>query len=395
MSFLLNYLIWSPDPTAFTIPLEFIGLPDRPIVWYGILFAGGFLISQQIMFWIFKKEGKPRKDVDILTTHMVIATIIGARLGHCLFYNPSFYLSNPIEILKIWEGGLASHGGAIGILIAIWIYVNYDIRVKWAFIIPYSWRSTKKKREGQSYFWILDRLVIVVALTGAMIRTGNFMNSEMEGKPTNSSIGVVYARYTEELLNYDEDEVEEVYFEEGGELEQPKPGYVPVTAVIKYKRGYEADNPTNRSFIENRLKRGLRSYGEVVEHIDFGSADEPLNYRIYQEGSHYYAEIYGIGIVRHTAQLYEATYCILIMLVLLGIWYYKRNDVPEGFNFAIFNILLWSLRFVDEFFKMNQEPFEDNIPLNMGQWLSIPLFLMGIAVLIYVYKRDEKKSAVK
>lgn len=392
MSFLLNYLIWSADPTAFTIPLGFLGLPDRPIVWYGILFAGGFIISQQIMYWIFKKEGKPKKDIDILTTHMVIATILGARLGHCLFYNPSFYLSNPIEILKIWEGGLASHGGAIGILIALWIYVNYEIQVKWVFVIPVSFKSTKKKREGQSFFWVVDRLVIVVALTGAMIRTGNFMNSEMEGTMTDSSTGIVYARHTKELLNYDENEVDEVFFKKGAPIEQEKPGYVPLTAVIRYVRGYDADTPANRQFIENRLKRGLYTYNEVVEHIDFGESNEPLNYKIYQEGSNYYLEIYGTGIVRHAAQLYEASYCILIMLILLWIWYYKRNNVPEGFNFALFNILLWSLRFVDEFFKMNQEPFEENIPLNMGQWLSIPLFIMGIIVMIYVYRRDDKKS---
>lgn len=393
MSFILNFLIWSPDPTAFTIPLGFLGVPDRPIVWYGILFAGGFVISQQIMYWFFKKDGKPRKDVDILTTHMVVATVLGARLGHCLFYNPSFYLSNPIEILKIWEGGLASHGGAIGILIAIWIYVNYEIDSKWLVIIPLKFKVRKKKREGQSYLWVLDRLVIVVALTGALIRTGNFMNSEMEGVETNSSTGVIYARYTKELLNYDEEEVEEVYFEKGAPFEQEKPGHPPVTAVIKYKRGYDADTPQNRMFIENQLKRGLNSYTEIVQHIDFGGINGPLQYKIVSDqGPNDYLEIYGVGTVRHAAQLYEAAYCILIMIILLVIYQKKRNTVPEGFNFALFNILLWSLRFVDEYFKMNQEAFEEDLALNMGQWLSIPLFLAGIAVMIFIYRRDQKTA---
>ncbi len=118
MQFILNYLLWSPDPDIFTIPLSYVGLDDRPVRWYGLLFAGGFILSQQVLFRIFKTEGRPEKDVEKLTVYMVVATILGARLGHCLFYNPSYYLSNPIEIIKIWEGGLASHGGAIGILIA-------------------------------------------------------------------------------------------------------------------------------------------------------------------------------------------------------------------------------------------------------------------------------------
>jgi len=385
--FVLNYLIWSAEPTAFTIPLEFIGFPDRPVVWYGILFALGFVISQQIMLWLYEKDGKPKKDVELLTTHMVIATILGARLGHCLFYNPGFYLTNPVEILKIWEGGLASHGGAIGIILAIWIYVNYDIKVKYFAIIPYHFKIKREKRKGQSFFWVLDRLVIVVALTGALIRTGNFMNSEMEGTATNSSTGIIYAKATRELLEYDEREVDEVYFEDGDKSLQEREGYPPVVAVIKYRRGYHADTPQNRAFVEGRLKRGLLTYQEVTEHIDFGTLNEPLKYEIVSEGPHNFLKIYGVGTVRHAAQLYEAAYCIFIMFVLFLVWYYKREEVPEGFNFALFNIMLWSLRFVDEYFKMNQEAFEENIALNMGQILSIPMFLMGCAVMFYIYNR--------
>lgn len=386
---MFNSIIWSPDPVAFKIPLSFLGWADRPVVWYGILFALGFVLSQQIMYWIFQRDGKSRTDVDVLTTHMVLATIIGARLGHCLFYNPSFYLSNPVEILKIWEGGLASHGGALGILTAIWIYVNYDIKVKWFLFIPYQWKIRKEKREGQNYLWVLDRLVIVVALTGAMIRIGNFMNSEMEGKPVNGNFGVVYAYGTEELLTYDPQEVSSVSFEKEAPIESERPGYVPLTAVVEYARGYDADTPQNRRFIETRLASGLKSYREVVEHIDFGPENAPLKYDLEQKEGRYYLKIYGVGTVRHTAQLYEAAYCLIIMVVLFLVWYYRAQEVPTGFNFALFNIMLWSLRFVDEFFKMNQEAFEENIPLNMGQWLSIPMFLMGVVVMIYIYRREK------
>ena len=101
---MLSYIVWSPKP--YIVDLGFTELR-----WYGLLFALGFIISQQIMFHIFKKEGKKERQVEVLTLYMVVATIIGARLGHVLFYEPARYLSNPLDILKVWEGGLASHGG--------------------------------------------------------------------------------------------------------------------------------------------------------------------------------------------------------------------------------------------------------------------------------------------
>ncbi len=385
---IFNYIIWSTDPEIFILPLSKIGLEDRPIVWYGLLFALGFIISQQIMYRIFRSEGHAERDVDTLTTHMVLATIIGARLGHCIFYNPKLYFSNPIEILKIWEGGLASHGGAIGIIIALWMYSNMEIKVKWFFILPIRFSAKLKKREGQSFWWIADRIVIVVALTGALIRTGNLMNSEMEGIETNSNMGVVYARGTEDVLKYS-DKVLSVTFEKGGEKASTTPGNVPLTAIIKYERGYEVtDNEKN--LLENRIKSQLLRYSEVVEHIDFGSISEPLSYDVTREGGYSYVKIYGVGKVRHVAQIYEAIYCLVIMVVLYWFWKNRRDVVPEGFNFALFNMMLWSLRFVDEFFKMNQEPFEENIPLNMGQILSIPMFLLGAAVMFYIYRSKSK-----
>jgi phosphatidylglycerol:prolipoprotein diacylglycerol transferase len=111
----LAYLIWNADPEIFSITL---GQSHVTLRWYGLLFALGFVISQQILYYIYRKEGKPESDVDVLTVYMVVATIIGARLGHVLFYEPDLYLSDPVRILRVWEGGLASHGAAIAILIA-------------------------------------------------------------------------------------------------------------------------------------------------------------------------------------------------------------------------------------------------------------------------------------
>ncbi len=367
---LLSLIIWSPDPAIFTIPLSGIGLEDRPVVWYGLLFATGFLLSQQVMYYIFKKEGKPQEDVDKLTTYMVVAVVLGARLGHCLFYNPSFYLSNPLEILKIWEGGLASHGGAIGILTAIWIFV--------------------RRIEGYRWLWMLDRLAIVACLTGALIRTGNLMNSEMEGTATNSSYGIVYARGTEDILDFDEEQVESVSFEEGGTMTSDIPGRFPIKAIVEFKRDVKFETAQQINFIENTLRRNLLGYTEVVEHIDFGKG-QPLSYQLIERGGRQYLEISGIGIPRHPAQLYEALACVLIMSLVFWLWKNKRDQLPEGFMFAVFMMLLWSLRFVDEFFKMNQEAFEEGLPINMGQILSIPGFLMGVAAMIYAL-RNKKTS---
>lgn len=358
----LSYVIWTIDPSLFTIPFT-----DYAPRWYGVLFALGFIISQQVFLKIFKEEGRPEKDVERITSYMVIATIVGARLGHCLFYNPSYYLSNPVKILMIWEGGLASHGGALGILLAIYLFCK-----------KYQYR----------YLWILDRLVIVVALTGAMIRTGNLMNSEMEGTLTASNTGIVYARATSEVLQYS-DNVEKVSFEKGGEMQSEQAGIVPITAIIEYKRGVKFEMK-DKIFLENQLANSLRRYEEVVQHVDFG--DGPLSYKNYEKDGRHIVEIYALGKVRHAAQLYEALYCIVLMIVLYWLWKTKRTELPQGFNFALFMIVLWSLRFVDEFFKMNQEDFEENLALNMGQILSIPLTIAGIILMIWLFKQKRKMS---
>ncbi|WP_370088289.1 prolipoprotein diacylglyceryl transferase [Ekhidna sp.] len=359
---ILSYIIWTFDPAIFTIPFT-----DYAPRWYGVLFALGFLLSQQIFFRIFKAEGRPEKDVERITGYMVLATIIGARLGHCLFYNPDYYLSNPIKILMIWEGGLASHGGALGILVAIYLFC---------------------KKYNYRYLWILDRLVIVVALTGAMIRTGNLFNSEMEGTLTNSNTGIVYARATLDVLNYSDD-IDDVRFEKGGDVQSDQAGIVPIKAIIEYRRGVKFELK-DKMFVENQLKSTLARYTEVSEHIDFG--DGPLAYRNYQSNGREIVEISALGKVRHAAQLYEAMYCIILMMILYWLWSKKRDMLPQGFNFALFMIVLWSLRFVDEFFKMNQEAFEENMVLNMGQILSIPLTIAGVILMIWIFQQDKKMS---
>ena len=117
----LSYIVWNIRPEIFILPDTWFLVGGFSVRWYGLLFALGFIFGYLILQKIFKKEGVPIKVLDDLATYMIIFTIVGARLGHCLFYEPGYYLSHPLDILKIWEGGLASHGAAIGILIGILI----------------------------------------------------------------------------------------------------------------------------------------------------------------------------------------------------------------------------------------------------------------------------------
>jgi prolipoprotein diacylglyceryl transferase len=136
-----------------------------------------FLCGYYLINWIYREEKQDISALDSLFTHMFLGTIIGARLGHVLFYQADWYFSHPIEILKIWHGGLASHGAAIGIFIALWLF--------------------QRKYQKQKLIWIISRMCIAVALAGFFIRLGNFFNSEIYGVPTNLPWGVIFLRESE------------------------------------------------------------------------------------------------------------------------------------------------------------------------------------------------------
>ena len=262
---IFNYIHWNVNPEIFRIG-------SFAIRWYGLLFALGFYFGYLIFRGFFKREGIKLDVLDNLTLYVFIGTVLGARLGHCLFYQPDYYFSNPLEILKIWEGGLASHGAAIGILIALYLFA----------------RKIKKP-----YLWILDRIGIAVALAGAFIRTGNLMNSEIIGLPTN----------------------------------------------------------VNWAF--------------VFERID----SQP----------------------RHPSQIYE-TASYLVLFVILFFMYYKTKAAEKpGVLFSIFLISLFASRFIIEYSKEVQVQFEQSLFINMGQLLSIPFIIAGIALLIYATTKKPKQ----
>ena len=267
---ILSAIIWNQSPDIFSVDIPVLG--TLTIRWYGLLFASAFLVGQYIMFRIFKAEGRPEADVEAMTLYMIVSTLVGARLGHCLFYQPDYYLAHPMDIFKVWEGGLASHGATIGILLGIYLY--------------------SRSRPEQSYLWVLDRIVILTALAGAFIRMGNLFNSEIIGLPTQMPWGFVFVKLNEDFP-------------------------------------------------------------------------------------------------RHPAQLYEAISCIFLFLFLFALWNKTKAKTPEGRLFGIFVVVLFSLRIFYEFLKENQVDFENGLPLNMGQILSIPMVLIGIWVIIRSFRKGK------
>lgn len=162
---LLSYITWTASP-------EIAQIGPLTLRWYGLLFAMGFLIGLFIVRRMFLAEKAPEAWLDKCFLYVVGGAVLGARLGHVFFYDWEYYSKHLGEIFKIWEGGLASHGGAIGIILAMWIFS----------------RTVSKK----SILWILDKIVVPTALAGGFIRLGNLMNSEIVGKPTDSSFGFLF-----------------------------------------------------------------------------------------------------------------------------------------------------------------------------------------------------------
>ena len=162
----MEHLVWNIDPNIFEIgPLQ--------LRWYGVLFVGSFFIGLMISKWIFKREKRNPEVLDNLLLYALIGTVAGARLMHCLAYEPDYFLSHPLEILMVWKGGLASHGGMLGVIAAFWLFA---------------------KRYNESFFWLISRMTIPGLLIAASVRIGNFFNSEILGKATDLPWAVVFER---------------------------------------------------------------------------------------------------------------------------------------------------------------------------------------------------------
>lgn len=158
---------WNVDP-------ELINIGPLSIRYYSLMFIIGFITMGEYVSRRFKAYGKDPQLVSSLTTYIIVGMLIGSRLAHCFFYEPQYYLANPLDIFKIWEGGLASHGGYLGVIIAVGLFI--------------------KKNRDLNYFWLMDVIVGPCLFVGGLIRIGNLFNSEIIGEPTNLPWAFVFER---------------------------------------------------------------------------------------------------------------------------------------------------------------------------------------------------------
>ena len=270
------FINWHVNP-------EILAIGPLSLRWYSILFVSGFILGWFIFKKFFLKEGIPVTLLDPLLYTLLIGTIVGARLGHCLFYQPDYYLGSWQgfwEIFMPWKGGLASHGGTIALICAmIWFARHYG------------------RKHDFDFLWILDHLAIAVCFAATFIRLGNLFNSEIYGDVTSLPWGFVF-------------------------------------------------------------------------------------------------ELRGETLPKHPTQLYEALSYFILGIVLTLLYKYKADKMYRGTFIGVFFIVLFGMRFLIEFIKEPQVGFEQDMVLNMGQWLSIPFILMGAGILIYAFIKKQPVLAV-
>ena len=303
----LLFTNWNPSDTL-------INLGPLPIKYYSLMFVVAFLGGLQIMKRIFKNENVSEEKLDTLFIYAVVSILVGARLGHVLFYDWNYYQNNLLEIILPFRlnpfkftgiAGLASHGAAIGVIIAMYLY--------------------HKKYPEIKLSWILDRVVLPVAFGAIFVRLGNLMNSEIIGKVTNSDYGFRF--------------------------------------IQQHYRSYEAIQLT-------KAKTAQKAYDAIVNNPKFSALLEAVP-------------------LRHPAQLYESI-CYIFVFVILMYTYWKTDKKQKPFYiFGLFLVLLWSVRFIVEFYKKSQGGFEDSLGnlLSTGQWLSIPFIIIG---LYFMFRRVTK-----
>jgi phosphatidylglycerol:prolipoprotein diacylglycerol transferase len=383
---MLNFIIWDVAPQIFTIPeFSILGRTIGPLapVWYGLLFATGFLVGQQIMIKIYKLEGKSEKQVEILTIYIIVATIVGARLGHCFFYEPMEFLADPISILYIWKGGLASHGAGIALIFAVWRY--------------------SKKYPSEKFLYVLDRVVIIVALSACFIRFGNFMNSEIIGIPANVPQAVIFANPTTSYLERlhtieDPDTGEKIYKFQVKDINVTETGKDTMLNG-KYLSGISMKMKVKSFEDKNMMEIAKSEIADAILRFNKNNSDGENIVQSNMPGSYYIGDvrqgwtdvtIKAWGVPRHPAQLYESFSSLILFFILLFVYRRKKADTPQGLLFGIFMVWIFTLRFFYEFLKENQVGFENSMALNMGQILSIPMVLIGVWVLNKALKKRIK-----
>ena len=361
--------LWHPDIYLFENDVF-------SIRWYGLLFLSGFIIGRFIVVRSYKLEKGYDLTVDMQMIYMVLGTLIGSRMGHVLFYEPEILKRGYLELFFFWKGGLASHGAAIGILLGMAIY-SYRLKVK-----DLKFRLVDRLRRGYDFFQVMDRMIIAVAIGCALIRMGNFVNSEIIGLPTNSDYGVLFVKPVEDRIKGQLPFVERVHFEEAGAF------YAPGQTVLNTKIYFEHE-PYKEQRIRNSVQRRLGYLFPMQGNNYYSHVINPWAAAVVHEfkrsPTQFVLEFESVGIYRHPVQLYESATYFLIGVFMFLIWQKHRIRLRPGSLLGFFFITAFMGRFLLEYVKENQVKNEVilinselAIGLNLGQILSIPFIVLGL-----------------
>jgi prolipoprotein diacylglyceryl transferase len=363
--------LWHPDIYLFENDVF-------SIRWYSLLFLSGFIIGRFIVVRSYKLEKGYDLTVDMQMIYMVLGTLIGSRMGHILFYEPEIVKRGYLELFFFWKSGLASHGAAIGILLGMATYC-YRLKVK-----GLKFHLVDRLRRGYDFFQVMDRMIIAVAIGCALIRMGNFVNSEIIGIPTDSDYGVLFVKPVEDRIKGQLPFVDRVHFEETGVF------YAPGQTVINTKIYFEHEpykEQRIRNSIQKRLDYLLPRQGNDYSHVinPWGSK---LIHEFKRSPTQFVLEFESVGVYRHPAQLYESITYFLLGIFMFLIWQKHRIRLRPGSLLGFFFITAFMGRFLLEYVKENQVKNEFitinselAIGLNLGQALSIPFVVLGFYLL--------------
>ncbi|CAH2560073.1 prolipoprotein diacylglyceryl transferase [Cardinium endosymbiont of Oedothorax gibbosus] len=386
-------IIWDVSPELFT--KGFLN-----IRWYNLLFAAGVLGGLPIWYHMFAKAGKTREEADQIKDYIVLSVLLGARLGHVIFYEWNYYKDHLLEIFlpvifspnfKITGfGGLASHGAGIGMVLAVFLYVK---RIIISFFPPHI--RFKNRRSPGEFLWIIDHLSILFPLGAALIRIGNFMNSEVIGKPTRASYGVIFVRdLHENLCKKYASTIDNLVIRKASTVHTlPIKVHYPSTELAIAFNKNITDEKKIKNFLEQSLKNQLvqETYFSISPKI-YEIYGTPLSYTLQKQNGGYQARVYTWGIPRHPAQLYESFSYFLIFIMLFLWWYKKGETIAPGRIFGTLIVTAACMRFFCECYKENQVAFENNMWLNMGQLLSLPWAIVGLFLILRRSAKTEPKT---
>ena len=364
---LFSFITWDVNPNIIESPIM--------IRYYGLLFGLAFFAGFTLMKKMFAKENISEEWLDKILMYAVIGTVVGARLGHVFFYEWEYYSQHLLEIPQVWKGGLASHGAAIAIVIAMWIYAK---------------RVTKGTK---TVLWTLDKVVITVALAAGLIRVGNLMNSEIIGDRSESNSAFFFKYEAKESIS-------SYFMTDGAEVEISEAKSVLEKDGFSYPITNVSLQINNKNIVKEDIQEFYKGFS-YYKNYDYKKQTKDArakeeHYFTYQEtpiitqNTDGFVVNFDLAIIpRIPTQVLEAvSYFAIFLLLIWGYWkqeWYKK----EGLVFGVFFLLMFSARFIIEFWKENQtEVFADS-PINMGQWLSVPGILIGVVFIALALRKKK------